>query len=396
MPAERFTVRVAKDYLVFCCGHFITYNGDDCERLHGHNYRAAVQVEGECRSCRPALPVIDGALAAALGQEAKKGDACDFWVGAQKPGDDHSIGHRAFGADMDRFQRPQHQPAGVGVEMIAPGGAQHFQVSDQILATADAARQQIAVPAAIFGQRGHAQVNAMFERSLRKRAEQGVVNHDQRAVALLLTDGIRNPDHQVEIDDGGGRVGGGFRDDQLQRPQRHRRVRCGADIRLVGPVEIGRCMRPELRHYAVVEHIDAAIDWATVQHAVAGADMGQRNARMRGHAAAEGDRIFRPVNRRQPAFQYVEARVAKPRINMIGLPDQRAFIVEKGCMYVLGMLGRGIDEGRGHEDRRLDRSHAHVGVITVGDGKGFRAPARRAISRHGRQCRRAHGRNTSR
>ncbi len=46
MPAERFTVRVAKDYLVFCCGHFITYDGDQCERLHGHNYRAAVQVEG--------------------------------------------------------------------------------------------------------------------------------------------------------------------------------------------------------------------------------------------------------------------------------------------------------------------------------------------------------------
>ncbi len=46
MPAERFTVRVAKDYLVFCCGHFITYAGNECERLHGHNYRAAVQVEG--------------------------------------------------------------------------------------------------------------------------------------------------------------------------------------------------------------------------------------------------------------------------------------------------------------------------------------------------------------
>jgi 6-pyruvoyltetrahydropterin/6-carboxytetrahydropterin synthase len=46
MPAERYTVRVSKDYLVFCSGHFITYDGDTCERLHGHNYRAAVEVVG--------------------------------------------------------------------------------------------------------------------------------------------------------------------------------------------------------------------------------------------------------------------------------------------------------------------------------------------------------------
>jgi 6-pyruvoyltetrahydropterin/6-carboxytetrahydropterin synthase len=46
MP-ERFRVRVSKDYLVFCSGHFISYEGDKCERLHGHNYRAAVEVEGD-------------------------------------------------------------------------------------------------------------------------------------------------------------------------------------------------------------------------------------------------------------------------------------------------------------------------------------------------------------
>ncbi|MBI3824051.1 MAG: 6-carboxytetrahydropterin synthase [Planctomycetes bacterium] len=45
MP-QRFSVRVSKDYLVFCSGHFISYEGDKCERLHGHNYRCAVEVEG--------------------------------------------------------------------------------------------------------------------------------------------------------------------------------------------------------------------------------------------------------------------------------------------------------------------------------------------------------------
>ena len=47
MPGQRYKVRVTKDYLVFCSGHFITYAGDQCERIHGHNYRVAVEVEDE-------------------------------------------------------------------------------------------------------------------------------------------------------------------------------------------------------------------------------------------------------------------------------------------------------------------------------------------------------------
>jgi 6-pyruvoyltetrahydropterin/6-carboxytetrahydropterin synthase len=45
MPAYR--VRVTKDYTVFSAGHFITYEGHQCEPLHGHNYRAAVSLEGD-------------------------------------------------------------------------------------------------------------------------------------------------------------------------------------------------------------------------------------------------------------------------------------------------------------------------------------------------------------
>ncbi|MBI3837895.1 MAG: 6-pyruvoyl tetrahydropterin synthase family protein [Planctomycetia bacterium] len=44
--ADRYHVRISKDYLVFSAGHFITYNGDVCERLHGHNYRVTAEVHG--------------------------------------------------------------------------------------------------------------------------------------------------------------------------------------------------------------------------------------------------------------------------------------------------------------------------------------------------------------
>jgi len=41
-----YRVRVEKDHTGFCAGHFITYDGHECEPLHGHNYRAAAQLEG--------------------------------------------------------------------------------------------------------------------------------------------------------------------------------------------------------------------------------------------------------------------------------------------------------------------------------------------------------------
>jgi 6-pyruvoyltetrahydropterin/6-carboxytetrahydropterin synthase len=44
--AENYKVRVEKDSLVFSAAHFITFAGNICERLHGHNYRVAVEIEG--------------------------------------------------------------------------------------------------------------------------------------------------------------------------------------------------------------------------------------------------------------------------------------------------------------------------------------------------------------
>jgi 6-pyruvoyltetrahydropterin/6-carboxytetrahydropterin synthase len=45
--AEHYHVRIEKDNMVFSAGHFITYDGGHCERLHGHNYRVRAEVEGE-------------------------------------------------------------------------------------------------------------------------------------------------------------------------------------------------------------------------------------------------------------------------------------------------------------------------------------------------------------
>jgi 6-pyruvoyltetrahydropterin/6-carboxytetrahydropterin synthase len=44
--ADRYRVRMSKDYLVFSSAHFITYDGGVCEPLHGHNYRVTAEVAG--------------------------------------------------------------------------------------------------------------------------------------------------------------------------------------------------------------------------------------------------------------------------------------------------------------------------------------------------------------
>ncbi len=44
--ADRYRVRMSKDYLVFSSAHFITYDGNVCEPLHGHNYRVTAEVAG--------------------------------------------------------------------------------------------------------------------------------------------------------------------------------------------------------------------------------------------------------------------------------------------------------------------------------------------------------------
>lgn len=46
MHNRKFEASVTKDSLVFSAAHFITFNGNVCERLHGHNWRLNVTVIG--------------------------------------------------------------------------------------------------------------------------------------------------------------------------------------------------------------------------------------------------------------------------------------------------------------------------------------------------------------
>lgn len=43
--ARTFTIRVEKEHLKFSAAHFLIFDDGTAERLHGHNYRVAVELE---------------------------------------------------------------------------------------------------------------------------------------------------------------------------------------------------------------------------------------------------------------------------------------------------------------------------------------------------------------
>ena len=44
--SESYAICVTKEHLIFSAAHFITFNGNICERIHGHNYRVSCDVHG--------------------------------------------------------------------------------------------------------------------------------------------------------------------------------------------------------------------------------------------------------------------------------------------------------------------------------------------------------------
>ena len=43
---KQYCVRLKKESLIFSAAHFITFAGNICERLHGHNYRVFAEIYG--------------------------------------------------------------------------------------------------------------------------------------------------------------------------------------------------------------------------------------------------------------------------------------------------------------------------------------------------------------
>lgn len=58
MPVPSFRVLLQKEQLVFSSAHFITFAGDICECLHGHNYGVRGEVQGDLDENRYVIDFI--------------------------------------------------------------------------------------------------------------------------------------------------------------------------------------------------------------------------------------------------------------------------------------------------------------------------------------------------
>ncbi len=58
MNRPQFRVELQKEQLVFSAAHFITFAGDICERIHGHNYGVKATVSGELDENRYVIDFI--------------------------------------------------------------------------------------------------------------------------------------------------------------------------------------------------------------------------------------------------------------------------------------------------------------------------------------------------
>ena len=65
-----YSVKLTKENFTFCGAHFITYGGNNCEPLHGHNYRVSAELSGSLNENRYVVDFIKASKALAAITEA--------------------------------------------------------------------------------------------------------------------------------------------------------------------------------------------------------------------------------------------------------------------------------------------------------------------------------------
>ena len=151
---------------------------------------AALQIEREGRAGAGAVAAIDVGLAgvAAILEEAEIADRLDLGLVAKQGADLGRILAGLAHPQLERLEASQQHPGGVGIGDRADRVAHHPDRRDQRLGADDAAGDEVAMAAGIFGQRIDGEVGALVERLRPERPEEGVVDRDRRL--LLVEQGV--------------------------------------------------------------------------------------------------------------------------------------------------------------------------------------------------------------
>ncbi len=264
---------------------------------------------------------------------------------------------------FERFEAAAQHPGGIGIANTAHHIAQHPHRGEPFFRARHAARDQIAMPAGIFGQAVNDDIRALPDRLLPQRPQKCIVDGDRRTI--LAKGCAARIAHGFDIDERIGGVGRAFEIDHRELAA----LPCGlflglrqnciyfAARRARREIQIGDV---KFAQYFGDETFAGGIKRAAMNDHIARRAIGEHQRANRGHSARKNQRIFGPVPQRQPALQYlligrVEARIDQP----FGAAGTRA-----GDPFKMPFAGGRIfkHESRGEENRRFDRTFGQYRV----------------------------------
>jgi hypothetical protein len=188
-------------------------------------------------------------------------------------------------------------------------------------------------------------------------------------MVLSTTTGGRGPgllelvgDHLAggEIDEAVGRVGRRLDQDHGDPALGGGSLGDVAHLGDVEPVGEAEGRDAEGAHLVLQQGLGAAIERARMQDGVAGPQEGEAGRRDRRHAAGEDGAFLGLVPDRQAILEDFHVGVVEARIDQAGLLAGLGLAAARGQVEeVLALLGVLENEGRGQEDRRLQRALRH-------------------------------------
>jgi len=298
----------------------------------------------------------------------------DLGMRLQERADLRRIFARPRHAQLQRFQTAQQHPRRIGVADRADHIAHRPDDVDQRLIARNAARDQIAMPARIFGQAVNDQLGSLLDRLLPQRAQKGVV--DGNGGFLLAREGrIARGTHRLDIDQRIGRVGRAFQIDQRHLAALFGGQRLGLIHHAVNLVPRRTRRKVEerdtkARQDARDQRFGRGIKRPRMHDHVILPDQRQQHRRNGGHAAGKDQTVIRLIPDRKPVLQYlligaVEARIDKA----IG----RTFALAGDMFKKLLPRRRAFkSEGGGQENRRLQRAFGQGRIIAMPHHQGRR------------------------
>ena len=128
----------------------------------------------------------------------------------------------------------------------------------------------------------------------------------------------------------------------------------------------------EVRHGARQQRLRAAVERLGMQDDVAGPGEGQDGRRDRRHAGGEQHAGLRALVDREPVLDDLAVGMVEARIDETGAGAFGWLLAPRGIVEeVAAFLGRAEHEGRGEEDRRLDRALRQHRVVAVAQHQGL-------------------------